>query len=67
MFYQNCSNDDLGLTSTFCKARSDMGKCLNIRFYGKFGRFWPKIGIYSCLHQDMKIVRWSVVLGLTAL
>ena len=42
-YYQDCSNDDLGLTFTlFFTAWSNMGKSYNIRFHGKFCRFWPK-------------------------
>lgn len=32
-----------------------MVKCKNIRFYGQFDRFRPKIGLLSGLNEDMKI------------
>ena len=35
-FYQDYSNDDLGLTLILFTARADIGKCLNIRFHGTF-------------------------------
>ena len=44
-YYQDCSNDDLGLTLTYFTARSNMGKCLYIEFHGSFEDFGLEIVI----------------------
>ena len=43
-YYQDCTNDDLGLTLTFSRARSNMGKYLYIKFHGSFNDAGLTIG-----------------------
>ena len=50
------TNDDLWLTMTFSVARSNSGKCSNMRFHGKFWRFRPKNWYTFVLMSTWKFV-----------